>query len=176
VSGLAPPPTGPIIWMDFMTDAPRTVADGAFGGFASMVPGRANEATDGSSPSSAAAVGWRLARVEAAVRGTDWQNEDNADGMPDLKLEIEQSGRVIYRSPEIKDSADGSWAPENVYLFAAPQEQLIVRLYDMDPAGGNDVVYGGAVAAPGDRMTTVEVKTAQGSMARLVFERRVSSP
>lgn len=176
VSAQAPPPTGPIIWTDFMVDVPGTVADGAFGGFASMVPGRANEATDGSSPSSAAAVGWRLARVEAAVRGTDWVNEDNKDGQPDLKVELEQSGRVIYRSPEIKDSADGSWAPENVYLFAAPQERMIVRLYDVDPSGGNDLVYGGAAAVPADRLATVEVKTAQGSLARLVFERRISTP
>lgn len=171
VSGLAPPPTGPIIWMDFMTDVPQTIADGAFGGFASMVPGRANEATDGSSPSSAAAVGWRLARVEASVRGTDVKG-----GSPDLRVEIEQSGRLVYRSPEIKGSADGSWAPENVYIFAAPQEQLIVRLLDADPSGGNPMVIGGAVPAPGDRLPTLESKTPQGSLARLVFERRVSSP
>ena len=154
-----------------MVDWPRTLADGAYGGFASLVPGRANEATDGSSPSSAAAVGWRLSRVDAAVRGTDVKG-----GSPDLRVEVEQSGRLVYRSPEIKGSADGSWAPENVYVFAAPQEQLIVRLIDADPAGGNAVVIGGAVQAPGDRLLTLESKTPQGSLTRLVFERRQSSP
>lgn len=171
VTGAGAPPTGPILWVDMMVDRPGTVADGAFGGFASMVPGRANEATDGSSPSSAAAIGWRLARVDASVRGTDVKG-----GSPDLRVEIEQSGRLVYRSPEIKGSADGSWAPENVYVFAAPQEQLIVRLLDADPAGGNPVVYGGGLAAPSDRLMTIEAKTPQGSLARLVFEKRVSKP
>lgn len=169
LAGTPPEPAGSIIYTEIEADYPRTIADGAFGGFASVVPGRANEATDASSPTSTAAIGWRLARVDAGVKGTDAV----AGKVPDIKVEVEQSGRLIFKSPAIKDSQDASWSPENVYLFAAQNEQLIVRLYD---AEGNRVVYGGAAPAPMDRVTTVEVKTAAGSFARLVFERRTAGP
>lgn len=169
LAGIPPEPAGSVIYTEIEADFPRTVADGAFGGFASVVPGRANEATDASSPTSTAAIGWRLARVDAGVKGTDAV----AGAIPDIKVEVEQSGRLVFRSPAIKDSHDASWSPENVYLFATPSDQLIVRLYDAD---GNRVIYGGAAPAPGDRMTTVEVKTPAGSFTRLVFERRISGP
>lgn len=174
LEGAPIPPSASVLDIEVAIDRPGNVVDGAYGAF-SVVPGRGNEAQDGSSPASNSAAGFRLARVDAGIRTGDWKDEDAKDVAPDIRVEVEQSGRVVYRSPEIKDSADGSWSPEAVYFFAAPGESLIVRLLDADPAD-SDAAYGGVAAAPTAGNQTTSVTTPAGSFVKLVFEPRVSGP
>lgn len=174
LDGAPIPPSASVLDVEIAIDRPGNVVDGAYSAF-TVVPGRANEAPDGSSPVSTASVGYRLARVDAGIRTGDWKDEDAKDVAPDLRVEVEQSGRVVYRSPEIKDSADGSWSPEAVYFFAAPGESLTVRLLDADPTE-SDAAYGGLAAAPTAQNPTTSVTTPAGSFVKLVFEPRVSGP
>jgi hypothetical protein len=106
----------------------------------------------------------------------NYQNELGLDGRPDPFVEIEQGGRIVYRSPQGQDDHQVDWALKAVNLFVAPGEQLVVRVWDAD-ASSDDLVL--AANLPSQVLNTgaFQVRTKAGSSVNLLFEpRRTEAP
>jgi len=81
------------------------------------IPDRDNLANDWSQPDQGAR-GFTLTAVEASA----------PPGTPGpLSVEVEQHGRVVYRNAP-SGGPSARWTPRAVYLFARPDEQLLVRV------------------------------------------------
>jgi tetratricopeptide (TPR) repeat protein len=91
--------------------------------------------------------GFRLTGVHTVVRPGDYVDEQGQDGAPDLYVELEQGGRVVYRGPVVSNHYDSSWSPVGVSLHVEKDEQLIVRVWDMDEADAPDLVLNAYVPA-----------------------------
>jgi hypothetical protein len=145
--------------------------------FAEMIPisDDNNRAPDFSRPSSHATA-FRLMRVQARVAVGDYQNEMSLDGRPDPVVEIEQGGRVVYRSPQAQDDHQVDWRLKAVNLFVEPGEQLVVRVWDSD-ASSDDLVLAAYLPSHQLNTGTFQVRTKAGSFVNLLFEpRRTEAP
>jgi tetratricopeptide (TPR) repeat protein len=136
---------------------------GAFDGF---LPVSTENAAQEFSIPSRATLPYRLDAVAAQAGPLDYQNELGLDGPPDLYVQIEQKGRVVYESPVHENQMSTSWQPKGVFFYVEPSETLIVRAWDRDnpPLEPDDLVVSGNLFASqlegGD--VTLLSPTAQG--------------
>jgi hypothetical protein len=151
---------------------PTDLPDGAFLGAAPLLD-ETNLAPSWSAPA-AGARGFRLASVEASAAAADVQ-EGPGEGAPDLYVEIEQRGAVVYRSPTAHDRGFAVWTPSAAYLFAGGLEDLVVRLWDEDPRGAAPILQ---VSIPSSALASgrVESATPAGSRVRLQLAPREAGP
>jgi tetratricopeptide (TPR) repeat protein len=110
------------------------------------------------------AHGFRLVQVDAA-------SAPGGAAAPDLAVEIEQRGRVVYRSPVAPRRAQASWAPPAAFLFASPEETLRVRLVVNGAPALAEPVTGAAL-----ERGAVDLRTAAGASVRLRLEPRRTGP
>jgi tetratricopeptide (TPR) repeat protein len=164
---------GSIVQLRLDLDATR-LPDGSFVGF-QPVPDATNVAVAWSVPGPSTRA-FRLVGIDAAVQPTDYVNEGAADGPPDLYVEIEQRGAIVYRSPVLADRATGSWTPGAAYLFVTPDEQVTVRLWDDDGADAADAVVALAVQGRALDAGAVELRSPRGSQLRVRVEPRNDGP
>jgi tetratricopeptide (TPR) repeat protein len=120
-------------------------ADGMFAGLRPLGDGT-NLAQDFSMPTPRTR-GFLLTGVKAVVRPGDYQDEQARDGAPDVYVELEQGGRVIYRGPVVADSYEASWSPTRVNLHVEQTEQLLVRVWDADEGDPADLVLSTSIPA-----------------------------
>ena len=140
--------------------------DGAFAGL-QPIPDETNVAPAWSVPSGASAA-LRLVAVDATVSPADRTARAPGREAPALIVEIEQRGRVVYRSPAQPGRTSVGFIPAATYLFVEPREPLVVRLLDGQP---------GVVAARqvrGDELIRLaaQVTTPGGSAVSLRLEPR----
>ncbi|MFL5351724.1 hypothetical protein [Archangium sp.] len=129
-----------------LTAAPsRDRVEGMFSGLRPVADG-SNLAQDFSLPTPRTR-GFRLTGVHTVVRPGDYTDEQGQDGAPDLYVELEQGGRVVYRGPVVSNNHDSSWAPQGVSLHVEQNEQLTVRVWDADDADAPDLVVNASVPA-----------------------------
>ncbi len=119
--------------------------DGMFAGLRPLGDGT-NLAQDFSLPTPRTR-GFFLTGVKAVVRPGDYQDEQAGDGAPDLYVEVEQGGRVVYRGPVVGNSYEASWAPTRVNLYVEQTEQLVLRVWDADDGDPADAVLSASVPA-----------------------------
>ncbi|MFN0063433.1 MAG: hypothetical protein ACKVPX_13075 [Myxococcaceae bacterium] len=120
-------------------------------------------------PSPATASAFTLTGITAEASRFDYQDELKKDGAPDLVVEIEQQGRVVYRSPRLDNQKRAAWKPEGLVLFLSPKEELQVRLLDEDEGGGHDVVLNAALPAAAVQRGAYQTRTPRGSYVNLTF-------
>jgi hypothetical protein len=123
----------------------RDRVEGMFSGLRPVADG-SNLAQDFSLPTPRTR-GFRLTGVHTVVRPGDYTDEQGQDGAPDLYVELEQGGRVVYRGPVVSNNYDSSWAPQGVSLHVEQNEQLTVRVWDADDADAPDLVVNASVPA-----------------------------
>lgn len=119
--------------------------EGMFSGLRPVADG-SNLAQDFSLPTPRTR-GFRLTGVHTVVRPGDYVDEQGQDGAPDLYVELEQGGRVVYRGPVVSNLYDASWSPLGVSLYVEQNEQLTVRVWDMDEADAPDLIVNASVPA-----------------------------
>ncbi|BDG05369.1 hypothetical protein [Anaeromyxobacter oryzae] len=141
---------------------PADAAEGAFAGLA-PIPDGGNLSGEWSVPAPRAR-GFRLLQVDAA-------GPSGAAAPPDLAVEIEQRGHVVYRSPVAARRASASWSPAAAFLFAAPDETLRVRLVANGAPTLSEPVSGAAL-----ERGAVDVRTPAGASVRLRVEPRRAGP
>ncbi len=146
--------------------------DGMFTGLRPVGDGT-NLAQDFSVPT-ASTRGFRLKGVRAVAMVGDYQNEAGQDGSPDLYVELEQAGRVIYRSPVVANVADATWSPTSMNLHVEQTEQLVVRVWDADDGDAADPVLSTSVPAQNLASGLFQGFTSAGSAVELRFESRRS--
>jgi tetratricopeptide (TPR) repeat protein len=145
--------------------------DGMFTGLRPVGDGT-NLAQDFSVPSTRTRS-FRLAAVRAQVRPGDYQDEQAADGAPDLYVELEQGGRIIYRGPVVANGFEAAWAPASVSVHVEETEQLVVRVWDADEGGdAPDAVLSVQVPARELASGRFRTQTQGGSTLELGFETR----
>jgi tetratricopeptide (TPR) repeat protein len=145
--------------------------DGAFSGFL-PIPDETNLAETWSLPGPASA-GLRIAAADGVLSVADL-GAQAATARPQLQVEVEQRGRVVYRSAVVSGRTSAGFTPAAAYLFVAPHETLVLRLVDREGAGvvrvsgtvrGEELLRGGAY-----------VMTPGGSTVRLRVEPRRAGP
>lgn len=144
--------------------------DGAFTGL-QPIPDDTNHAPAWSVPT-AASAGLRLVAVDASVSVADRAARAPAGVAPALRVEIEQRGRVVYRSPPLPGRAAVGFSPAATYLFVEPHEPVVVRLLDGQPG----VVAGRPVRGDELMRLAADVTTPGGSAVRLRLEPRQGGP
>jgi hypothetical protein len=146
--------------------------DGMFTGLRPVGDG-SNLASDFSVPT-ARTRGFRLTEVKAVARPGDYQDEQGQDGAPDLFVELEQGGRVVYRGPVVTGNYEPSWSPTAVNLYVEQTEQLVMHLWDADEGDAPDEVL--SVHVPASRVAagSFQIRTQGGSSVELRFEPRRS--
>ncbi|HSP81743.1 MAG TPA: hypothetical protein VLQ93_24705, partial [Myxococcaceae bacterium] len=106
----------------------------------------------------------------AVVRAGDYEDE-GGDGPPDLYVEVEQAGRIVYRGPWVENEFTATWAPSEVHLDVEDGELLVVRLWDADEAGG-DVVLAAFLSSEALAAGHFQAGTQGGSTLELRFAPR----
>jgi hypothetical protein len=144
--------------------------DGMFTGLRPVGDGT-NLAQDFSVPT-ASTRGFQLKGVRAVAMVGDYQNEGGQDGSPDLYVELEQAGRIIYRSPVVANVADATWSPTSMNLHVEQAEQLVVRVWDADDGDAADPVLSTSVPAQNVASGLFQGFTPAGSTVELRFESR----
>ncbi len=112
-----------------------------------------------------------LTGMRAVVRAGDYEDE-GMDGPPDLFVEVEQAGRIVYRGPWVENAFTATWSPSEVYLDVEDGELLVVRLWDADEAGG-DVVLAAFLSAEALATGHFQAGTEGGSALELRFSPRL---
>jgi tetratricopeptide (TPR) repeat protein len=115
-------------------------------------------------------IGVRLERVAVTISPKD-QWHEMFDATPDPFVEIEQGGRVVYRSPSAKDAWAQTWLPEATYLFVQPEEQIVVRCWDRDLLK-NDLLFAWTVRGRDFGGRQVVINTPNGSRVEMGSEAR----
>jgi hypothetical protein len=148
--------------------------DGMFTGLRPLGDG-GNLAQDFSVPT-ASTRGFRVTGVRAGARPGDYHDE-NSDGAPDLYVELEQGGRVVYRSRVVSNSPEATWAPTGMNLHVEQTEQLIVRVWDADDGDPADLVLSASIPAQQLAAGSFQSASTGGSSVELRFEpRRFEGP
>ena len=142
------------------------------GVFTEMIPvsDENNRAVQFSRPSERTHA-FRLTRVQAGIAPGDYQNELGLDGAPDTFVELEQAGRIVYRSPIAQDRRQGDWGLKTANLFVEPGEQLVVRVWDAD-ASSDDLALSTHLSARALDTGSFQSRTQRGSFVTLSFEPR----
>jgi len=145
--------------------------DGAFDRFL-PIPDDTNLAEAWSVPGPRSA-GLRIVSADGSLSAADL-GARAATARPQLQVEIEQRGVVVYRSPILSGRAAGGASPAAAYLFVEPQEPVVLRLLDREVPGG--VRVSGTVR--GDELLRggAMVTTPGGSAVRLRLEPRHAGP
>jgi tetratricopeptide (TPR) repeat protein len=151
---------------------PDDLPEGTVAGLA-PIPDAANLAAAWSMPT-AASQGYRLVSLDATAGSADLKRTP-ADGGPDLYVEIEQRGTVVYQSPVMAGRSTASLRPPAVYLFVAPDEAITVRVWDRR-RGGTDLVVEGKVTGRALERGGLDVTTPRGSALRMRVEPRRVGP
>jgi tetratricopeptide (TPR) repeat protein len=160
-----------IVALEVTTEPAEGRVDGMFTGLRPVGDG-SNLAQDFSVPT-VRSRSFRLVDVRALVRPGDYQDEQAADGAPDLYVELEQAGRVIYRGPVVANGFEASWSPAAVNLHVEEAEALVVRVWDADEGGdAPDAVLSTYIPARDLATGSFEVRTQAGSSLQLRFEPR----
>ena len=121
--------------------------------------------------------GFRLKGVRAVAIPGSYNDEAAQDGAPDLYVELEQGGRVIYRSPVVSNVTDSTWSPTSVNLHVEQAEQLVVRVWDADDGDAADPVLSAYVPAQNLATGLFQSATPEGGSVELRFEpRRFEGP
>jgi hypothetical protein len=144
--------------------------DGMFTGLRPVGDGT-NLAQDFSVPT-ASTRSFRLKGVRAMAAPGDYQNESGQDGAPDLYVELEQGGRVIYRSPVVANDPEATWAPTGMNVHVEQTEQLVVRVWDADDGDAADPVLSTSIPAQTVALGLFQGFTPGGSSVELRFESR----
>jgi tetratricopeptide (TPR) repeat protein len=144
--------------------------DGMFTGLRPVGDGT-NLAQDFSVPT-ASTRSFRLKGVRAMAAPGDYQNESGQDGAPDLYVELEQGGRVIYRSPVVANGPEATWAPTGMNVHVEQTEQLVVRVWDADDGDAADPVLSTSIPAQTVASGLFQGFTPGGSSVELRFESR----
>jgi len=144
--------------------------DGAFAGL-QPIPDETNLADSWSLPTPGS-VALRLVSVDASVSLADRTARAPGQQLPSLSVEIEQRGRIVYRSPPLPGRTSVAFSPAATYVFVHPQEPVFVRLLDGRPG----FVAGRPVRGDELMRLGAEVTTPAGSGVRLRLEPRRNGP
>jgi hypothetical protein len=146
------------------------LADGAFAGL-QPIPDDTNVAPAWSVPAAGSAA-LRLVAVDASVSAADRAIRAPGTAAPALTVEIEQRGRIVYRSPPLPGRTAVGFSPAATYLFVAPNEPIVVRLLDGQPG----VVASRPVRGEELMRLAAQVTTPGGSAVSLRLEPRRAGP
>jgi tetratricopeptide (TPR) repeat protein len=147
-----------------------SLPDGAFAGL-QPIPDGTNHAPAWSVPA-AGAVALRLVNVEGILSAADRAARAPGTAAPSLTIELEQRGRVVYRSPPMPGRTTVGFTPVATYLFVAPRESIVVRLLDGHPGA----VVSGTLRGDELQRLGAGVSTPGGSTVRLRLEPRRAGP
>jgi tetratricopeptide (TPR) repeat protein len=151
------------------------VSDLPDGGFSGLlpIPEETNLAEGWSLPAHASR-GIRIASVDAALAAGDLLDR-GPNARPQLQIEIEQRGQVVYRSPVAAGGRPAAgFSPAAAYLFVVPHEALVLRLLDHE--GARVVRVNGTVRGEDLLRGSASVVTPAGSAVRLRLEPRRAGP
>jgi hypothetical protein len=84
---------------------------------------------------------YRLARVEVRLAPGDHDNQNAADGGPDLRVEIRKGSKTVYASPTAQKRFSVLWLPREI-LVVGPGEQLTITLSNVDGDRRKQIITG----------------------------------
>jgi tetratricopeptide (TPR) repeat protein len=116
-----------------------------------------------------ASKGYRVLQVDASAPPP----APGATATAQLAVEVEQHGRVVFRTP-VAPRAPASWSPPATYLFIDGGEALQVKL--VDRGARNAVLLSEPVAAAALDRGTTDLRNAAGASVRLRVEPRRAGP
>jgi hypothetical protein len=152
---------------------PADLPEGTYSGLTPL-PGDGNLAPAWSMPRGAAR-GFRLAAIDAAPSPADLPPVAGQPA-PELTVEVEQRGAVVFRSaPQSPRASPVTFRPGSTYLFVAPDETVTIRLWARTSAG-TAAILSAPVNGRALERGTVDLASPKGSTLRLRLEPRRAGP